>query len=198
MKGDDVVDKSEKENPVPEAPLTLAAIHKLLNAMKANVVDEVSSQIHTKIGTSSSSTIPVELDNDKDDGAKSKEKPFGTVVPPPSYLTQVQPTHPHINTQSAPPPKLDSSLFINWRNSMESYVRSSSIQLWRIIKHGFKPSDPTNLSPQEVIDEQLDALVHYLIERAMTEEDVDQVHAFKSTKEAWDYLENLYEGNLGI
>ena len=81
---------------------------------------------------------------------------------------------------------------------MESYVRSASVQLWRVFEDGFKPQDPKNLTPQEVIDEQLDAMPKYMLMKVMTDEDVDQVRSFKTAKEAWDFLDTLHEGNSSI
>src|SRR5664279_1300940 len=198
MTSGDEHDKDKATTHVVEAPITLSAIQKLLEAMKAEMVNEVVARVETKNASGSSTTSPIEVEGGKEKCLPNTKplpsKPSLSAMPPPSsYLTQVQPSYPDINNQSAPPRKLDSSRFINWRNSMESYVRSSSVQLWRIIKDGFKPLDPNNLTAQEVIDEQLDTTAQYILERAMNEEDVDLVRAFKIAKDAWDYLESLYE-----
>ena len=81
---------------------------------------------------------------------------------------------------------------------MESHVCSSSVQLWRVIKNGFNPHDPNNLTPSEVVDEQLNATAKHMLQKAMTKESVDHIWSFKTAKEAWDYLVALYEGNTSI
>src|SRR5664279_3147800 len=93
---------------------------------------------------------------------------------------------------------LDSSRFTNWKCAMESHVCSSSVQLWRVIKDGFKPHDPGNLTPSEIVDEKLNATAKHMLQKAMTEESVDHIRSLKTAKEAWDYLVDLYEGNMSI
>ena len=58
---------------------------------------------------------------------------------------------------------------------MKSHVSSSSVQLWRIIKNGFKPVDPDNLSPREVVDKQLNATAKHMLDKAMTKENNDYI-----------------------
>ena len=53
--------------------------------------------------------------------------------------------HPRINN-CGDPPKLDTSAFISWSKEMKSHIKSSSIELWRIIEQGYKPHDASNLS----------------------------------------------------
>ena len=130
---------------------------------------------------------------DNKDQPKTGEKPPHNFAPPTSYLTQVPPTQPHITNLSRPPPKLDNTRYFTWKKSMESYFRSSSVHLWRVVLNGYNPVDPTNLTRQEEIDEQLDANAKYILESAMTANDEDQVRNLKTTKEAWDYLSSVYE-----
>jgi alpha-galactosidase len=81
---------------------------------------------------------------------------------------------------------------------MESHVCSPSVQLWRVIKDGFKPHDPKNLTPSEVVDEQLNATAKHMIQKAMTEDSVAHIRALNTAKEAWDYLVDLYDGNTSM
>ena len=74
-------------------------------------------------------------------GNGSKEE-FHAV--PPSYSPDPPIPHPHINNIGVPP-KIDaSSSFTQWQYLMRNYLRSSCIELWRVVQKGFKPFDPDN------------------------------------------------------
>jgi hypothetical protein len=55
---------------------------------------------------------------------------------------------PHINNHG-PPLKLDKSNFTIWKTLMKSHICSASTQLWGIIKIGFYPRDPSNLTSRK-------------------------------------------------
>ena len=71
---------------------------------------------------------------------------------------------------------------------MESYFRSCSMHLWRVVLQGYNPVDPSNLTRQEEIDEQLDANAQFILESAMSVNDEDIVRNLKTTKDAWVHL----------
>ena len=77
--------------------------------------------------------------------------------------------HPHIRNHGSPP-ILDDAYYAKWKEAMKSHISSSSVQLWRIIKQGFKLSYPNHLSPREVVDEQLKATAKHMLDKAMTKE----------------------------
>ena len=107
---------------------------------------------------------------------------------PASYPTQSPPIQPHVNNQSRPPPKLDNTRYFSWKKSMESYFRSCSVHLWRVVLQGNNPVDPSNLTRQEEIDEQLEANTKFILESAMSANDEDIVRNLKTAKEAWVHL----------
>jgi hypothetical protein len=65
-----------------------------------------------------------------------------------SYVSGRRIQMPHI-ANCGPPPPLDAPSFANWHANMKSDINFASIELWRIIKQGFKPSssDLNNLLP---------------------------------------------------
>ena len=67
---------------------------------------------------------------------------------------------------------------------MESYFRSLSVHLWRVVLQGYNPVDPNNLTRQKEIDEQLDANAKFILESAMSANDEDIGWNLKTTKEA--------------
>jgi hypothetical protein len=67
---------------------------------------------------------------------------------------------------------------------MQSHVRSSSTELWRIIKEGFKPHDPNNLSRRDVVDDQLNATALHMIHMAVSPKDRTHIRTLKTAKEA--------------
>lgn len=46
---------------------------------------------------------------------------------------------------------------------MESHISNSLVALWKIMGHGFNPVDVGNLTPHEVIDQELNATAIHLI-----------------------------------
>jgi hypothetical protein len=103
---------------------------------------------------------------------------------------------PHINNMGSPP-KLDSRNFIKWQGLMKSHISSSSTHLWRVIRNGFAPQDPLNLTGREEVDEQLNATTKHLLQQAVP--DTHAAHINLSTaKEVWDYLTMLFIGNESI
>jgi hypothetical protein len=78
---------------------------------------------------------------------------------------------------------------------MHSHVRSSLTELWRIFKEGYKPYNPDNLTRREVVDDQLNTTALHMIHLAVTPKDLAHIRSCKTTKEAWDHLEDLLQGN---
>jgi hypothetical protein len=152
--------------------------------------------------------VPIEEDKVEDSGASSsqgKEKQkegehvgdSHAVPPQGSYATCVPVPMPHIVSQGLPP-ALDSTNFENWQFLMQSHVRSSSTELWRIIKEGFKPYDPSNLTRREVVDDQLNATALHMIHLAVSPKDRAHIRMLKTAKEAWDKLDEVFLGNESI
>ena len=64
---------------------------------------------------------------------------------------------PHIN-HSGNVPHFDGTHFPFWKSSMESHIRSCSVELWEIIVHGYRePHDPIRLTSTEFYNRQLNA-----------------------------------------
>ena len=64
---------------------------------------------------------------------------------------------PHIIT-SGNVPHFDGTHFSFWKSSMESHIRSCSVELWEIIANGYmKPRDPMKLTSTEFYNRQLNA-----------------------------------------
>lgn len=153
-----------KEAPIPSAPVSPA---------KASALNPLITFVPQK-------GIPIEEDKEGDTGTSSKGKDDSrekkdscdshAVPPPNNYSPSVPIPMPHIVSQGAPPP-LDSNSFANWQFLMQSHVRSSSTELWRIIKEGFKPHDPENLARREVVDDQLNTTALHMIRLAVTPKD---------------------------
>ena len=57
---------------------------------------------------------------------------------------------PHIN-HSGNVPQFDGTHFSFWKYSMESHIRSYSVEMWEIIADGYiKPKDPARLTSTEL------------------------------------------------
>jgi hypothetical protein len=80
---------------------------------------------------------------------------------------------------------------------MQSHICSSSTELWCVIKEGFKPYDPDNLSRREVVD-QLNATTLHMIHLAITPKDQAHIRTCKTAKEARDKINALFVGNTSI
>jgi hypothetical protein len=99
---------------------------------------------------------------DKGTEAKSSTKGDGKGEFPHWYSPDLPIPHPHINNRGDPP-KLDALNFGQWQYQMISHMRSSCIELWRIVEEGFKAVDPNNLTRREVVDSQLNATALHMI-----------------------------------
>jgi hypothetical protein len=102
--------------------------------------------------------------------------------------------HPHINNRGDPP-KLDALNFGQWQYQMISHMRSSCIELWRIVEEGFKAVDPNNLTRREVVDSQLNATALHMIQIAVRSKDLPHIQHFSTAKEAWQGLSDVFVGN---
>jgi hypothetical protein len=102
--------------------------------------------------------------------------------------------HPHINNRGDPP-KLDALNFGQWQYQMISHMRSSCIELWRIVEEGFKAVDPNNLTRREVVDSQLNATALHMIQIAVGSKDLPHIQHFSTAKEAWQGLSDVFVGN---
>ena len=89
---------------------------------------------------------------------------------------------PHFNN-SGVPPQFDGSHFSHWKSSMESHIRSCSVELWEIIVSGVKePQHPTNLSSREFYERQLNETARDKIRSAIHRKLLDQVNDITSAK----------------
>lgn len=57
---------------------------------------------------------------------------------------------------------------------------------WDIIKRGFNPADPNNLTPSEVIDQQLNATARRMIQKGLPKDIYTEVILIKSAKALWE------------
>jgi hypothetical protein len=71
-------------------------------------------------------------------------------------------------------------------------MRSSCIELWRIVEEGFKAVDPNNLTGREVVDSQLNATALHMIQIAFGSKDLPHIQHFSTTKEAWQGLSDVF------
>ena len=90
----------------------MKAMIELLRFMKIKMVEDVFTKVVSQTVATSSSDSTAESLADKLK-AKSAEKSPLNFAPPPSYLTQTTPVQPHVNNQSRPPPKLDSTRYFS-------------------------------------------------------------------------------------
>ncbi|KAK1618233.1 hypothetical protein QYE76_023750 [Lolium multiflorum] len=101
---------------------------------------------------------------------------------------------PHIN-HSGTVPHFDGTHFPHWKSSMESHIRSCSVELWEIILHGYRePQDPIRLTSTEFYNRQLNASARDKIRSGINRKLLDQVNDIGSAKELWDRIVVLQEG----
>jgi hypothetical protein len=131
---------------------------------------------------------------DKNGDAKSSTKGDGKGEFPHWYLPDPPVPHPHINNRGDPP-KLDALNFGQWKYQMISHMRSSCIELWRIVEEGFKAVDPNNMKRREMVDSQLNPTALHMIQVAVGSKDLPQIQHFSTAKEAWQGLSDVFVGN---
>ncbi|KAK1670530.1 hypothetical protein QYE76_058689 [Lolium multiflorum] len=102
----------------------------------------------------------------------------------------------------SPPPKANPYPLLGFDpakdKSQEEEKLGSSTELWRVIKEGFTPRDPSNLTRRDVVDDQLNATALHMIHMAVTPKDRAHIRTLKTAKEAWDKLDKLFLGNESI
>jgi hypothetical protein len=111
----------------------------------------------------------------------------------PWYSLDPQVPHPHINNRGDPP-KLDALNFGQRQYQMISHMRSSCVELWRIVEEGFKAVDPNNLR-REVVDSQLNATALHMIQIVVGSKNLPHIQHFSTAKQAWEDLSNVFVGN---
>ena len=143
-------------------------------------------------------------DKEKDKGKISKKAPSSNgkgdkeeyhAVPPPSYTPDPLIPHPHINNIGVPPKIEASSSFSQWQYLMQTYLRSSCNELWRIVQKGYKHFNPDNLTRREVVDAQLDSTALLILQQAVSPKELPHIQKFDTAKETWDALETRFLGN---
>jgi hypothetical protein len=131
---------------------------------------------------------------DKGTDAKSCTKGDGKDEFPHWYSPDPAVPHPHINHRGDPP-KLDALNFGQWQYQMISHMRSSCIELWRIVEEGFKAVDPNNMTRRETVNSQLNATALHMIQVAVGSKDLPHIQHFSTAKEAWQGLSDVFVGN---
>ena len=131
--------------------------------------------------------------------SKANDSGSDTNFPPPPNYDSIHPivSMPHIHNVG-PPPMLNTNKFSMWKFDMESHISGSCTSLWRSIVHGFHPHDPSNLTPREDIESQLNKTALHIIQKALPREHVTHIRGCTTTKEAWDSLNTLFQGNESI
>ena len=153
----------------------------------------IEDPLHSNTGDSGDGTKKregvEETDTEPKNSPSSLTKPEGgkpeyhEVSPLGVYSPDPPIPHPRINTLG-PPPKLNALAFTSWQHSMKSHVNSASIELWRIIRVGFKAVDPNNLTRREVVDAQLNASALHMLELAVGENGLHHIQHITNAKEA--------------
>src|SRR4051812_10228649 len=95
-----------------------------------------------------------------------------------------------------PSPRLNPDTFGKWKLAMESHIRSASTQLWWVILRVHHPIDPSSLSPREEVDGQLNDTACHMLPRAVSDDYQDSIALLKTTKEIWDTLREIFEGDI--
>jgi hypothetical protein len=131
---------------------------------------------------------------DKTNEARSSTKGDGKGEFPHWYSSNPPIPHPHINNRGDPP-KLDALNFGQWQYQMISRMRSSCIEIWRIVEEGFKAVDPNNLTRREVVDSQPNATALHMIQIAIGSKYLPHIQHFSTAKEAWQGLSDVFVGN---
>lgn len=72
------------------------------------------------------------------------------------------------------------------------------MQLWWVIANGFKPKDPSSLTPREVVDGQISATALNMLPLDVIKEYSDFVALFKIAKEICDCLDDMFQGDVSI
>jgi hypothetical protein len=78
---------------------------------------------------------------------------------------------------------------------MISHMRSSYIELWRIVEEGLKAVDP-NLT--RVVDSQFNATALHMIQIAVGSKDLPHIQHLSTVKEAWQGLSDVFVGNQSM
>ena len=139
---------------------------------------------------------PMDIEKDKD-AESAHEGGSSKTSTPPNQFPYVYPKQknimPHING-SGPAPHYDGTHFSHWKASMESHLRSCSVELCEIVCTGFHPHDPNNLTPGEYYDRQLNATACDKIRSVIHLTLHDQVSVIPTAKDLWDRIVILQEG----
>ena len=160
-------------------------VDKRMDELRELIAQIASAQATTPPASSAPTDNSSEHINEEDDGAdggeeegkeggekdktklpkkppSSNEKEEYHAVPP-NYTPDPPIPHPHINNIGVPPKIEASSSFSQWQYLMQTYLRNSCNELWRIVQKGYKPFNPDNLTRREVVDAQLDSTALHIL-----------------------------------
>src|SRR3954471_10625773 len=71
-------------------------------------------------------------------------------------------------------------------------------QLWWVILRCHHPEDPSSLSPREEVDEQLNDTACHMLRRAVPDDYQEYIALLKTTKEIWNTLREIFEGDISV
>src|ERR1041384_2975479 len=60
------------------------------------------------------------------------------------------------------------------------------------------PEDPSSLSPREEVDEELNDTACHMLRRAVPDDYQDSIALLKMTKEIWDTLREIFDGDISV
>ena len=140
-------------------PSTSSSPTPVVTPIDGTLLTGVEAKASDNNGDNSEKVDDDEVDKDKykDDPSKSKKgtdsKSYHAEPPPSAYSPDPRIPHHHIVNQGPPPP-LNPKDFERWQSKMMSYLNSSSIELWRIVRVGFKAQNPNHMTRGEVVESQ--------------------------------------------
>src|SRR5215216_3519255 len=186
-----------------------------LDTLKTSMTTEVESMFTKFLEGLKLSTAPLKVveptdkvtDANSDKGEETSDKvpsssgingsgTFAHVEPPLTYGGPVPSTH--LNHAGSPPKIVKNEDFDSWVYRFKHHLNHVNTNLWRIIEQGFYPHDPSNFTPREAADNQVNESALFIIQDAIPFEDIAHLRPFTVAKEAWQHIVSIYKGSARI
>jgi hypothetical protein len=92
-------------------------------------------------------------------------------------------------------PPFDGNNYAYWRNIIQTYLTSLGVDIWLSVVNGYKVPKTTPTDPNEKKLMSCNSKARHVILSGLTPTISSKVMSCNTTKEVWDKLKNIYEGD---
>ena len=95
-------------------------------------------------------------------------------------------------------PYFNGTHYGQWKHKMKMHLKSINSSVWNIVENGYTVADPAKPTPQDDVNEHLNAQATNAIFGALSGDEFNRIATLESANEIWTTLKNVHEGTSSV